>query len=225
MPTTKNIILVRASGTAIDYSYSAAASNSKIIVLLMKNGGVVSSKKTVPNGGASGDIDLVAGTKFTVNYNAIEVEQLLDGVLTHKVIDETSGVPLVIFDGTVTVEESGDPIIDYSQYEVRHFSQKQNFSEEANFGIQLPKGAVVKEVVIWNKTDNESELSLVAHGIDDSEQNISGQTVTAQGLYRPVVSPMHLPLEVPSNLRWELTDGSSAFNFDCTIIWLVLPQE
>ena len=218
--STQNLTLTRATDTAIDFTYPATASTTKLILIVFKNGGVAFVKKSVPSGGASGQITLVPETKFTVNFKANEVEQILDGTITHKVIDETTGEPVQIFNGSVTVEENEEPIIDYSQYAVDTYAQKKTFDiTGGNMGLVMPANSIITHIIIDPIGGAAGSAVRILNG--DGEPIAEDISTSESGKRVIPIDGVAAFLRVPTNLDISFEDDCTSC--EITVVWQVLP--
>jgi hypothetical protein len=217
----QNITLQRDQANAIDFLSSSITNDSKLFLFIEKNQAPVLAKRSSAAGGSPSEIAITPGTKFTANFNSADVAALSSG--TYTVVDETSGTPVTIFTGTVTVEIGGNAVIDYAQYEVPSYAQKKTFTADGSMPIAIPANSIIDKVFVESASQSYPEegvsvqVKQSAAGIPITEAatiHSGGRNTLSQGTFPSFFTGAITPY---------VTGGTEEIPVTIIILWKTLP--
>ena len=134
--TTQNLTEARGGDASVSFAYAQAAEADQILVRFNDSNGLpLLTKSTKALGGSSDEINIVAGTGYTLKLSDEDLDVLPNSAnyVLYKIVDE---VPTALFGGSVTI--SGDKTQESSEVSAIAFDNSHNISkitDDANIKI------------------------------------------------------------------------------------------
>lgn len=218
MPTL-NLTLTAGNILDQDFTDAGVIAGEKLLFILFINGaGQVTKKSVNLDGGATDQIGISAGVKYTVKLKATDTLKLPASNVSYKTYKvDSNGNPVEHYSGTVTVNGASAPSV-YAVESVTSFRAKQKFSANAQFDVEVPAGAKLTGFVIKNSTGNTMNLNIGVSALGTTILN--AYAVAANGFH--VVKESELGVTGWSDTSTKIIYVSSgAWNGAALEVWMI----